>query len=448
MAGTEIYRFGGFTLEVAERRLSKDGCAIALAPKAFDLLVALVTRAGRLVGKQDLLESLWPHVFVEEGILTVHVSVLRKALGDTRRPARFIETVTRRGYRFVAPVADAGAVVTQPSRHAPVPGGWSPVAARSSPEVYELCGRGREHLQVASAVDVPKAIDAFRAAIELDPWYGPAHAGLALAYCAQAAMRVAPPHDAYRDARAAALRALAMDAQSADAHVALGTVLFFGEWDWPGAERSLTRALEMNPGHVQGYLMYGRLLDTLGRHQEALEMKSRALQCDPASPLVLVQLALSYWNQRRYDDAMVWAAKALDVDPRHLMAREFLVGAYMNKGDFDRYMEETVKHVESFGMTGDAVRPIEHAYRSGGWTAVGRCCLELSETNAPAFQLAVLSTLAGDIDAAFRHLDRAILERDPSLVDLAVAPQWDRLRSDARFAERVARMGLSCAVHD
>ena len=98
----ETYEFGGFTLEIGERRLSHNGEPVALAPKALDLLVALVRRAGRLISKQELLDSVWPESFVEEGILAVHVSALRKALGDTSRPPRYIETVARSGYRFIA----------------------------------------------------------------------------------------------------------------------------------------------------------------------------------------------------------------------------------------------------------------------------------------------------------------------------------------------------------
>jgi len=576
MAGQETYAFSGFTLDVGERRLSKGGQPIALAPKAFDLLVALVRRPGRLVSKQELLESVWVQAFVEEGILAVHVSALRKALGDTSRRARCIETVSRSGYRFIAPVieqsvdrrvipgrwsiavlparspatgvesdrliglaitdalidrlgrfdplvvrptaavhghgshadpaavgrmlrtdaivdwsferlpdrvhlsarlvrsddgapllsgefddsvgrsaadavADAvashfGAMLRPRSRDRSDAVGAPPRVARSRPEVYELCGRGRSHLLSASMFEVPKAIDAFRAAVDLDAAYAPAHAGLALAYCAQAAMRVAPPLDAYRDARAAALRALAMDDDSADAQVALGTVLFFGEWDWRGAERSLLRALEMNPSHVQGYLMYGRLLDALGRPHEALDMKLRAFECDPLSPLVHVQMALSYWNQRRYDDAIEWANKALDLDPRHLLAREFLAGAYMKKGDFERYMAEVITHAESFGVAPDFLGPMKDAYAAGGRAGVARYSLQQLDSNprrAPAFQLALLAADAGDTDRAFLYLDRAILGRDPALVDLAVAPQWDSLRADPRFEQYVARMGLA-----
>ena len=332
MATHETYGFGGFILEIGERRLTHDGEHLALAPKAFDLLVALVRRAGRLISKQELLDSVWPESFVEEGILAVHVSALRKALGDTSRPPRYIETVARSGYRFIAPVtehatdrrvipgrwsiavlpsrAPAGGgegapliglaitdslidrlgrfdpVVVRPTgavhsyrNHANDPaavgrtlqsdavvdssfeqmpdgvrlsarlvrsedgaalwqgefadsggtaaavaaadalashlgatlhdavasvsheGGVSSGVSRTRPDVYELCGRGRAHLLSASMFEVPKAVEAFQAAVALDPSYPPAHAGLALAHCARAVMRLAPPLDAYRDAR-------------------------------------------------------------------------------------------------------------------------------------------------------------------------------------------------------------------------------------------------------
>jgi tetratricopeptide (TPR) repeat protein len=309
--------------------------------------------------------------------------------------------------------------------------------------VYELCGRGRAHLLAASMPGVEKAVEAFRAAAVLDPSYAPAHAGLALACCAQAAMRVVSPPEAYRDAKAAALRALAMDEACADALVALGTVLFFSEWDWLGAERSLRRALVIDATHVQGYLVLGRLLDALGRPQEALGAKWRALECDPLSPLVHVQVALSYWNQRRYDEAIHWANKALGIDSRHLLARELLVGACLKKRDFDGYLAEARRHAESLGVSPALLDPVKDAYERGGWMGIARCGLRLMDPQqAPALQLALFSADAGEIDAALAHLDRAIECRDPSLVDLAVAPQWDSLRADRRFEERVASMGL------
>jgi DNA-binding winged helix-turn-helix (wHTH) protein len=116
--GQDLYTFGEFTLDVPDRRLNRGACRVYLVPKTYDVLVVLIRRAGRLVTKHELLESVWPGVFVDEGILTVHVAALRKALGDSRRSPAYIETVSRSGYRFVAIVrheATADTATTEPS---------------------------------------------------------------------------------------------------------------------------------------------------------------------------------------------------------------------------------------------------------------------------------------------------------------------------------------------
>ena len=120
------------------------------------------------------------------------------------------------------------------------------------PEVYELLGRGRAHLLAASMFEVPKAVAAFRAAIDLDPTYAAAHAGLALACCAQAELRVAPLADSYAEARASALRALAMNDTCADAQVALGAVLYLSEWNWIGAAKKSGAGARAQPQSHRG----------------------------------------------------------------------------------------------------------------------------------------------------------------------------------------------------
>src|SRR5262245_1523225 len=104
MAGRELYEFGDFTLDVFERRLLRTGVPVHLPPKTHDVLVELVRDAGRLVTKEELLARVWPETFVEEGILTVHVSNVRRALNDSSSVPTYVETVARFGYRFVAPV--------------------------------------------------------------------------------------------------------------------------------------------------------------------------------------------------------------------------------------------------------------------------------------------------------------------------------------------------------
>ncbi len=218
--------------------------------------------------------------------------------------------------------------------------------------------------------EAPKAVAAFRAAIERDPAYAAAHAGLALAHCAQAELRVAPLSESYAEARAAALRALALHDACADAQVALAAVLYLSDWNWRAAARSLDRALDINPNHTEAYLLCGRLLETEGDLERGLEMKQRALERDPFSPAVHLQISLSYWNQHRYDETILWANKALELDPRHPHAREHLAAAYLKQGDMDRYMAENIRHAELHGVSPQALEPLRRALASGGRAGV------------------------------------------------------------------------------
>jgi tetratricopeptide (TPR) repeat protein len=257
---------------------------------------------------------------------------------------------------------------------------------------------------------------------------------------------MAPFSDAYSEAKAAALRALAMDTSCAAAQTALGAVLFFSEWDWLAAERSLRRALDLDPGQTEAYLLYGQLLEALGKLESGLAMKRKALQLEPLSPLVHFALSLSYWNQRLYDESIGWANKTLELDPSHPHTREFLAGAYLKKGDFDRWLAENLAHAQSHGVPAAALDPLKNAYAKGGPAGVAKLIVERGSSQPQAFppmQLAIQYAELGNLDSAFQHLERAIDSRDPGLVYLAVAPQWDSLRADTRFLHCLGRMGLS-----
>jgi DNA-binding winged helix-turn-helix (wHTH) protein/Tfp pilus assembly protein PilF len=421
----ERLTFGALTIDVANRRVTLAGRDVLLPPKTHDVLVYLARHAGDLVAKQALLDAVWPDVFVEEGILSVHVAALRKALGDDARAPTFIQTVSKNGYRFI------GAPVRVPSSTPPL-------------DVYELVGRARQALMSVKGSRLAEVLASLEQAIAIDPAYAPAQACLALAHCARAELRQTAPAAAYASAKGAALRALALDDESADARVALGAVLFFSEWDWVGAERSLRRALELNPRHTQARLLCGRLLDAQGRLDDGLAMKIRALEDEPFSPAVHLAIALSYWNQRRYDETLRWATKTLELDASHLVAREFLAGVYWAMGDFDRHMEENLRHAATYGLTADALEPLRLRYESAGRPGVLRLSLEQAAAGAPVpdLQLALVHGELGNFDRAIDHLDRAIAGRDPCLVDLAVSPQWDPLRRHPGFARALARVGL------
>lgn len=447
MDGSEVFHFDEFTLDVRERRLLRGAEVLRLSPKAYDVLVVLVRQRGRLVTKEELLKRLWPKSFVEEGSLNVYVSALRKALGEDAHRPIYIETVARSGYRFIA------AVTCDLSHEKPS----TPSAITRPVELYELVGHGRSHLLSGSFFELPAAVDAFRSAIEIDPTYAPAHAGLARARCLQAVLRAAPHQEAFAEAKASALRALAMDSGSADAQVALGTVLFLSEWDWTAAERSLCRALEINPDHTEALLQYGSLQEALGRLDDGLRCKQQALARDPQSPGVLVQIAISYWHQRKYDETQVWARRALEIDPKHVQASKFVMHVYWMIGDVNRFAAWVVSQAIAWGFPEERVTvmkqviaDMQQVYATAGLSGVSRFWadqitnpqLDFDVLLKMAYFRAVLYGDAGRLDEAFDCLDQAIALRDPALVHLAVAPDWDSLRRDPRFAERLRSMAL------
>ena len=444
---SEVFHFDEFTLDVPERRLLRGAEAVRLPPKAYDVLVALVQQRGRLVTKDELLTRLWPGSFVEEGSLNVYVSALRKALGeDARRPA-YIETVARSGYRFIAAVR----FDSEDEKS------FAPSAVARPFELYELVGRGRSHLLSDSFLELPAAVEAFRSAIEIDPTYAPAHAGLARARCVLAASHGVPHQEAFTEAKASALRALAMDSGSADAQVALGTVLFLSEWDWTAAERSLQRALEINPDHTEALLQYGSLQEALGRLDDGLRCKQQALARDPRSPGVLVQIAISYWHQRKYDDALVWAKRAVDVNPKHAQAWQFISYVLLKIGDFNRFEAWVISTWIEFGVPEawvasmkQVIAGAKQVYATAGRAGLNRFWVD--QITNPQMDFDVLLKMpffrariyggAGRLDEAFDCLDQAIAQRDPALVHLAVAPDWDGLRDDPRFDDRLKKMDL------
>jgi serine/threonine protein kinase len=334
-------------------------------------------------------------------------------------------------------------------------------------EASELVARGWAHLRSGSFFELSDAYAAFVAATDVAPAYSAAHAGLALTKVAQAVAHDVPHLEALAQARTSALRALALNDKSADAQVALGQVMLFSEWDWTAAERSFQRALAINPNHAEAYLHYGDLMEALGQLTRGFELKLQGLECDSTSALAHVVVASSLWNQRRYDDVIVWANKALDRNPRHLFARELLVGAYWKKGDFRRQIEEDLKRIEARDLSEETragvreiVAEIVHAFDHEGLDAAHRCILKHMSS---AWVIALManeggSTIigrgntmigplgraaeAGDLDKAFELLQGALEVRDPGLIHLAVAPQWERLRTDPRINQCLARMKL------
>jgi DNA-binding winged helix-turn-helix (wHTH) protein len=422
MPGT--FAFGEFVLDADQRRLLRGSRSIPLPPKTFDVLHALVRHTNALVSKRQLLQIVWPDTFVEERILTVYIAAIRRALGDRARRPRYVETVARHGYRFVAGVKT-------------VDDSSSASASRHSATANNLVEIGRRHLLDGSYASLEQAIEAFGGAIAADDTTATGYAYLAVARCAQAQVRAIDARGAYEQAKVAALRALALDNGQAQAQFALGSVLLLSEWDWVGAERSLRRALTNDPSYTEAYLRYGNLLDANGRLTEGLEMKRRALEYSPDSPAVLTEIAISYFLQRKYDNVIAFGQQVLVRNPANHLACSVVALSHWYKGDTAAFVAVLLKRAEAVG------RPIQGPVDRA--TIVRRL---LDESELPpadgscAIRRASVMANLGDPTAAFRHLDDAMAVRDPSVIYLAVSPMWDPLRGDPRFDERLAQLRL------
>jgi tetratricopeptide (TPR) repeat protein len=317
-------------------------------------------------------------------------------------------------------------------------------------EIYQCLGRGRVHLLSGSYDDLPHAVEAFRAAIALDATYAPAHAGLARARCAQAVLRAVPHQEAFADAKASALRALAMDGGSAEAQLALGIVLFSPSGIGSAPLEACSARSTSIPIIPRRCCSMGRCMKRWVGSTRDCGLKRQALAREPRSPLVLVHIALSYWYQRRYDEALAWANQALDIDPKHLLAGVFVAGVYWKLGDIERFVAQNIRTAVAHGIADDALASVkavtarmEQVYAKDGHAGWSRFMAdEIEFMSTVPFRRAVLYGAAGCLDEAFESLDQAIASRDPATVHLAVVPQLDPLRPDPRFADRLRLMSL------
>jgi eukaryotic-like serine/threonine-protein kinase len=313
-----------------------------------------------------------------------------------------------------------------------------------NPEAYRLYVLGRHEWTNFTPQSLPKAIAYFREAIEKDPGYAAAYAGLSEAYGALAVLSGPRAPELLKNARTAADQAMALDNLSAEGHLALADVER-DEWRFAAAESEYRRALELNPNLSDARLSYGVMLAALGRFSEALDQEQRALELDPLSTLATLWIGQIYGFQGDYDMCIGQAQKALEIDPNYGIAYLTLSNCYFGKGMDDKAAEALEKLVAALGQPG-AVAEIKRTFANGGMKGLARLRIEAaSNPGSPAYDpVSVASdySLLGDKDKAFLWLNKAYEAREIQLMNLKVDPTWAPLRSDPRFADLVKRIGL------
>ena len=631
------FRFGDFELDVAKRLLLREGTPLSLNSKTFDLLLALLDRRGEVLTKDELLETVWPDQFVEEGNLTVQISTLRKIFGEAKNEHRFIVTVPGRGYSFVADVEDqvrgeivvenhrvstivveeeeedvfapADAITIAPaqlagSRRSLKPimlglailtiaalglgywfGLYGPaknqiesvavmpfanesgnsdldylsdgltetligslaqlpdlsVKARSSvfrykgkdvtpmeigrdlkvhamllgrlaeradriivyvslvdtrtgdqiwgeqydrpmseaatlqkeissevshklraklsttdeqkvakeytsnTEAYLLYMKGRYCWNKRTVPDLRKAIEFFQRATELDPNYALAFAGLADAYSLLGNYGGGPSTELQPKALTAALKALSMDDDLAEAHTSLGGILGDFNFDYAGEEREYKRAIELNPNYATAHHWYGEMLARDGRYEEAERELKNAIELDPLSPSIARTYADTLYYAGRYDESLAELRKIVEFDPTFFHAYDSFAYVYQTTGDHAGCVESISKVEEALGEPGFA-KQMRESFSRGGWEGfLNEMTGDRRPANLPIYYLAVYQTALGEKDAAFASLDRSYTNREGFILWIKVDPRLDPLRDDPRFDNLLAQVGYKGA---
>ncbi len=578
-----VYEFGPFRLDAPERLLLRDGEPLLLAPKAFDTLLVMVANRGRILRKDDLLKAVWPETTVEESNLSQYVSALRKVLGDDPNGHRYIETVPKLGYRFVAPVESleahesrasermasesnvlrsmavlpfknlgsevgdeylglgiADAIITRlgnlrllivrPTSSVrkytsltldPVVAGrelrveavlegsiqrcderirvtvqlvnvrdeaplWAEkfdvpfrdiftvedstseqvadalilklsreekkgLAKRYTEniEAYQLYLKGRYYWNQRSSGGLKKAIESFRQAINKDPVYALAYAGLADCYNLHSHYGELSPRECFPKAKAASTKALEIDDEMAEAHTSLAFVTAWHEWDWLGAEKEFRRALELNPNYATAHHWYALYLTAQGRGSEALKEVTRAQEIDPLSLAINRDVGFVYhFGTRQCELAIEQFLKTLEMDPTFWSARWHLGLAYEQKGMYEAAIAELKQALNLAGDRSWILGELGYAYAvSGRRKEAEKVLRELRERSqeryVSAYEIALIYAGLEAKDEAFAWLEKAYLERSYALIHLKVEPMLDSLRPDSRFADLLQRIGLA-----
>jgi DNA-binding winged helix-turn-helix (wHTH) protein/Tfp pilus assembly protein PilF len=399
-----ILRFGVFEADLRSGELRKNGARVKIQELPFRALRLLLSRPNEVVSREDLRRALWPDdVFVDfdHGISSA-INRLRDALGDAAENPIFVETVERRGYRWIAPVhgpematrtpniapakptsvivqevsptsADAAATFLQFGRKLvwaiPVaallfaawtfrPGARAvkageprvsaltssslPVSSRTAAtaEAEDFYLKGRFYWNKRTPDGLTKAVDYFTQAIVHDPGYAKAYVGLADCYNLLREYTLMPAAEAYPRALAAARRAVELDDHSSEAHASLAFASFWGNWDSATADREFRRAIELDPRNAIAHHWYATYLLTAGRPEEALAEIDRARALDPSNSAILADKGDILLSVGKTNEGVTLLQQMETTDPTFISPHRYLKNAYLERGDNASFIAE------------------------------------------------------------------------------------------------------------
>lgn len=318
----------------------------------------------------------------------------------------------------------------------------------TSYDAYDLYLKGRYFLNNRNAQGFQQAIEYFQQAIAKDPRYALAYAGLADSYALTSSYSLDPDENLIPKARAAALRALQIDENLAEAHTSLALIAENYDWDWQTAEKEFRRAIELNPNYPTAHQWYAEYLAWQGRFDEAFAESERARQLDPLSLIITTDHSAILYYSRQYDRAIEQLHTVLDMESTFPRAHAILIQAYVQKGQFAQALADIEKQRRVDDSPGNWAME-SYVYGRAGQLAQARRALAKFEQLNRHGQLdpAAMHVLAyvgiGDKEKLFSALQQASQERSNSLTALKVDPMYDPFRADPRFQALLRRVGLA-----
>ena len=491
MASTQdrlaLIRFGVFDADLQAGELRRNGVKVRLQDLPFRALTLLVSRPGEVITREEFRQAMWPaDVFVDfdQGISTA-VMRLRTALKDSADKPIFIETVGRRGYRWIAPIHAPEPVDEIPSEDPARGEAHTSVLSRIKliyliPVVTLLCVawvmlsglhatrantradapsahvhhepanqeaenfylRGRFYWNKRTAESLNQAVDAFTQAIVHDPNYADAYVGLADSYNLLREFSAMPPNDAYSRGMAAAKKAVELDPGSSEAHAALAFDLYWGQWDAPRAEEEFRRAIELDPANAKAHHWFATYLSNVGRFSEALQQIEIARKLDPTSSAIMADQGELLRVFGRRDEAIQLLRQVEKADPNFASPHRYLWVAYLYSSDYPDFIAELkedarLTHNSTVAAEAEAAA---RGYAHGGDRGMFQAMLPVQKQlyqqgKLSPYFVANSAMHLGNKKEALDYIRLTVKSRDAFAMGIRQDPVFASLRNDSEYEQ-------------
>jgi eukaryotic-like serine/threonine-protein kinase len=314
-------------------------------------------------------------------------------------------------------------------------------------EAYRLYLKGRHHWDQWTEDGFYKAIEYFQRAVEKDPAYALAHAGIADAYVLLGWNSYLPPKEALPKAKMAALRALRLDANLGEAHAPLAAALWLHDWDWGEARAEFARSLALNPTYPTANWWYAEYLMTMGNNAEAITKMKKSQELDPLSLIISVAIGWAHYMARQYDESMEQLRRTVELEPNYPVTY-WILGLLLRKlGRYEQAITEGEKGVRLSGgsplMKAALVHTLAAAGRRNDAVHILEELMALAQKRyvSPYFFAGMHAGL-GEMERVMEYLEKGYEEHSHWLIYLHLDPGMDGLRSNPRFQELLQRIGL------